>query len=241
MRILALILSLSLLTGCSSLLEREYSAVEPHNSKFWESEASDTLRAENYQDIVNDLLILIGQHTETATLRLYDLGDDLQVAELLDQAITEIRQETPMGAYAVEYITASREAQRGHYEVSVSIGYRRSAEQIQSVVSATSTEALYSLLDAALQTGKRELAVRIGYWDDDSALQVEQTLVRLQEAWAPEQLHWTVNCYPADGPVGLIEFLLEAPPPAEALPGTLANVSELPARFSPVQAEKEGP
>ena len=59
-RLLALMLVMAFLTGCASLLEREYSTVEPHSSKFWESEAADTLRAENYQDIVNDLLILIG-------------------------------------------------------------------------------------------------------------------------------------------------------------------------------------
>ncbi len=46
-----------------ALLERSYSTAEPHSSKYWESEAAGTLRAENNQDIVNDLLILIGQHT----------------------------------------------------------------------------------------------------------------------------------------------------------------------------------
>lgn len=82
----ALCAVLLLLTGCASLLERTYTSVEPHSSKFWESEAAGTLRAENYQDIVNDLLLLIGQHTETATLRLYNYSDDLTVAETLEQA-----------------------------------------------------------------------------------------------------------------------------------------------------------
>ena len=68
LRHLTLLLCVSLsLTGCSALLERNYATVEPHSSKFWESEAAGTLRAENYQDIVNDLLILIGQHTESAS------------------------------------------------------------------------------------------------------------------------------------------------------------------------------
>ena len=75
-----MLVSLCLLTGCASLLERTYSKVEPHSSRFWESEAADTLRAENYQDIVNDLLILIGQHTESASLRLYNFEDDLAAA-----------------------------------------------------------------------------------------------------------------------------------------------------------------
>ena len=72
-RLLPLTLALCLtLTGCASLLERDYAVAEPHSSRFWESEAADTLRAENYQDIVNDLLILIGQHTESAAVRLYN-------------------------------------------------------------------------------------------------------------------------------------------------------------------------
>ncbi len=215
MRILAFFLSLCLLTGCSSLLEREYNTVEPHSSKFFESEAANTLRAENYQDIVNDLLLLIGQHTEQATLRLYKMEEDLQVAEYLDRAITEVQLDTPLGAYAVEYISVSRQAQKSHYEASVNIGYRRSAEQIQSVVSATSTEALYSLLDSSLKQDCTQLAVRIGYWDESSAEQVKGIVARLRtDRGLMDTPEWQINYYPADGPVGLIEFIL-APPPAE--------------------------
>ena len=178
---ISLVLALCLLTGCASLLERTYSTVEPHSSKFWESEAADTLRAENYQDIVNDLLILIGQHTETATLRLYNFTDDLTVADTLEKATSEIQQETAMGAYAVEYITSASRAQRGYYEIDVQISYRRTAEQIQAVVNATSTEALYSLLETALDSGRTELAVRIGYWGQDGAAKVESAMSQLRE------------------------------------------------------------
>ena len=211
-RIIAALLSLCLLTGCASFLEREYSTSEPHSSKFWESEAAGTLRAENYQDIVNDLLLAIGQHREAVTLRLYDFGDDLAVAETLEQATTEILQETPMGAYAVEYITSSRQPQRGYYEVSVQISYRRTAEQTQSVVNATSTEALYSLLETALNEERTELAVRIGYWGENSRTRVEEIVAQIREdRELTEEPAWLVNYYPAEGAVGLIEFLLDPP------------------------------
>ena len=102
LRLIALLAAVCLLTGCTSLLEREYSTSEPHSSKFWESEAAGTLRAENYQDIVNDLLLLIGEHRETATLRLYHFKGDLTVADMVERATVEVQQETPFGAYAVE-------------------------------------------------------------------------------------------------------------------------------------------
>ena len=177
-----LLMALCLLAGCTPLLEREYSTVEPHSSKFWESEAAGTLRAENYQDIVNDLLLLIGQHTETATLRLYNVDSKLQAADLLERATVEVQQETPMGAYAVEYITSSSQAQRGYYEAELQISYRRTLEQIQAVVNATSPEALYALLDTALSEGRTELAVRLGYWSPENGqTQVEEALARVRE------------------------------------------------------------
>ena len=208
-RVICLLWACLALTGCSALLEREYATVEPHSSKFWESEAAGTLRAENYQDIVNDLLILIGQHTESATVRLYNYEDDLTVADTLEQATTEIQQETSMGAYAVEYITASSRAQRGYYEISLQISYRRTAEQIQAVVNATSMEALSSLLETALDEGRTELAVRIGYWGEDDQARVEETVAQLrEERGLTETPPWTISYYPAEGPVGLIEFVM---------------------------------
>ena len=215
-KICVLLLALSLLTGCSALLERTYSTAEPHSSKFWESEAAGTLRAENHQDVVNDLLLLIGQHTESATLRLYNFESDISVADTLEGATTEIQQETPMGAYAVEYITASSRAQRGYYEVAVRISYRRTLEQLQAVVNATSPEALYSLLAAALDSGKTELAVRMGYWGEDGGSRVEDAISQLrEERELTETVPWVVNYYPGAGNPGLVEFLLDPPEPEE--------------------------
>ena len=85
-----------------------------------------------------------------------------------------------MGAYAVEYITSSSQSQRGYYEISLQIGYRRTAEQIQAVVNATSTEALPSLLEAALDEERSELAVRIGYWGQDSRARVEEIVAEIR-------------------------------------------------------------
>lgn len=198
-----------LLSGCASLLEREYTTVEPHVSKFWESEAAGTLRAESYQDVVNDLLILIGQHTESATLRLYNFDDELSVAQTLEQATNEVKQETAMGAYAVEFITFTSQAQRGYYEAPVQISYRRTAQQIQAVVNATSTEAVYSLLTAAVEEGRTELAVRIGYWREDDQARVEEVVSRVREELGLTQTPaWSVYYYPAQGEVGLVEFAL---------------------------------
>ncbi|MBR4211183.1 MAG: hypothetical protein IKR84_02190 [Oscillibacter sp.] len=217
-RLVCVLCTCLVLSGCS-LLERQYVTVEPHSGKFWESEAAGTLRAENYQDIVNDLLLLIGQRREAATLRLYHFDDDVTIADRLEQATMEIQQQTPLGSYAVSYIASVSQAQRGYYEVKLQIGYRRTAEELQAVVNATSPEALYTLLRSALDAGQEQLAVRIGYWGPGGEAQVEDAKARLREDeglsgfpdW-PETFY-----YPEQGPVGLLEFRLDPPEP-EPLP-----------------------
>ena len=203
---MALAAACAVLSGCS-LLERSYGVVEAHSRKYWESEAETTLRADNYQDMVNDLLILVGQHTESAVIRLYEYNDDMTVAETLDAAATEVQQETAMGSYAVEYITASSQALRGYYEISVSIRYRRTAQQVQNVVNATSVAALPELLTAALGEGKTELAVRMGYFQDQHQ-EVEAMVAQIREEQGlADTPAWTVSYYPSPENVGLIEFL----------------------------------
>lgn len=198
-----------LLTGCASFLERSYGTSEPHSSRLWEDDAAGTLRAESYQDLVNDLMILVGQHTETATLRLYDFAEQTALATM-EQAALEVRQDTALGAYAVDFVTYTGQAQRGYYEIALQIGYRRTAEQVQALVSTTGSEAVYSLLEAALNGERSELAVRVGYWSEDDQAKIEKTVEQLRaERGIADAVPWIVNYYPAEGEVGLIEFLLE--------------------------------
>ena len=204
------------LCGCASILDRQYATVEPHSKKYWESGTGDTLRAESHQDLVNDLLLLIGRHTEDATIRYYDGGDGAAVADVMEQAANEVQQDTPLGAWAVEDITSSAQSQRSYEEITVHLSYRRSREQLQALVNATTAAALPDLLEAALDEGKAELAVRVGYWDEGSAAQVEQIVAQLRaERGLGQEQPWTVSYYPPEGSVGLIEFQM-AQQPGEA-------------------------
>ena len=78
------------------------------------------------------------------------------------------------------------------------------------MVNATRPEAVSSLLEAALQDGRTELAVRIGYWGQDGQSGIESAVAQVREEQGlTEETPWLVNYYPAEGPVGLVEFLLD--------------------------------
>lgn len=167
-KLLALLALALALAGCGDrLLERSYSTVTPHSAAYREREDADTLRAENYQDLVNALLILLSEHSEDGVVRVY--GDAPNKAELAENACVEVQKETAIGAYLLDYITYDGTSESGYYELTVHFGYRRTAEEQSAIVNATSGEALPDLLRAAVRDGAKSLAVRIGWLGTDRA------------------------------------------------------------------------
>ena len=103
-----------LLTGCASMLTREYGSVEPHSATLVSEGDANTLRAESYQDVVNGLIYFINRGAESGSIR-FD-GEEPDVRALLDEACLEVVQEDPLGAYAVEYIKYNVAPIVGSYE-----------------------------------------------------------------------------------------------------------------------------
>ena len=75
-----------LLSGCGSLLERDYSVVRPHSSTYYESEDRSVLRAESYQDLVNDLLLLLTGGAKEGTVWLYAGSEPMDASAAAERA-----------------------------------------------------------------------------------------------------------------------------------------------------------
>ena len=167
-RILAGALSVSLLlTGCASMLTREYGSVEPHSATLVSEGDANTLRAESYQDVVNGLIYFINRGAESGSIR-FD-GEEPDVRALLDEACLEVVQEDPLGAYAVEYIKYNVAPIVGSYEADIHITYRRSREQVAAITDATGASAIRSELSEALAAFSPEVVLRISYFEEDEA------------------------------------------------------------------------
>lgn len=210
--ITALTLALAMLlplTGCS-LLERGYSSVNRHEYSYYESTEKDVLQPETYQDLVNALLVLVDDHAAEGTIWLSADSDALEPESAIEQACQEVQRETPMGAYAVEYITYTlSQDNRAYSEIKLSLGYRRTEAQIKDIVHATSISAIHTLLTAAAENGAAELVVQVSYFKDQ-AQEVRDMVAQVQQ----EQLgdggeDWQVAFYPNDSAAGIIEILLK--------------------------------
>lgn len=199
---------LALLPGCS-LLERSYSSVERHSSSYYESGDTDVLQPENYQDLVNALLLLVDDHAEEGTIWL-TASDTMQDPEqAVEQACQEVQRETAMGAYAVEYITYTvSQDSHAYSEIHLLLGYRRTEAQIRSMVHATSVSAMQALLSAAAESGAEELVVQVSYFRDQ-AQEVRDITARVEQEWLGEDSAvWQVNFYPNESAAGIVEILM---------------------------------
>ena len=203
---LAALLLLS--TGCASMLNRDYSSVVPHSATPVAEGDSNTMRVENYQELVNALIYLVNQGEESGSIRYS--GEEADFKKLLDEACLEVTKEDPLGAYAVDYIKYSVLSIVGSYEADVQITYRRTREQVASIVDATGAAAIRSELSRALSAFSTEVVLRISYFEEDESY--IQQLVReaylSNPAAALDFPDAQVAMYPDSGQQRIVEVTL---------------------------------
>ena len=159
-RAIALMAALCLLlSGCSSLLERSYSSVEPYTDRYWASDEEDILKAESYQDLVNLLLMLVERRSEEGVIR-YTAADwengQIQAA----RAKYEVRSETIVGAYYLESLVVTVSMGDSYCTLTCYMTYREEAQDIASVMALSDSESLVDLLRLAVREGHESLTAQ---------------------------------------------------------------------------------
>ena len=197
-----------LLSGCSSMLNRDYSSITVHSATPTVESDQLTIRVESYQDLVNALLYFITQGRESGTIRLYNYPYDVE--KDLEAACLEVVQEDPLGAYAVDFIKYDVAPIVSCYEASIQITYRRTHEQVTAIVAATGSTAIRGELKDVLSQFQSEVALRISYFTEDE--EYIQTLIREAYYSIPEAAldfpQATVYFYPDSGRQRIVEILL---------------------------------
>jgi len=216
-----------LLSGCAAMLERSYSVAAPHADRPTTAEDPSVLRVENYGELVSAVLYLVSQHAEEGVIQLHNYDgseeDDLATACL------EVSTQDPLGAYAVEYIKHELSRVVSYYQATLAIRYRRTAEQMDSVVNVTGSWAIRDRLQKALSEFEEEVVLRVAYFaeDEDSLLE----LVRQAYYDAPEfalgMPEVDIDVYPADGRERVVEFVLTYPGDPEELRANASDLSHM--------------
>ena len=225
-----------LLPGCSSMLSRSYEMVSPHPEIPSTEENSSVIRVETYQELVNAVLYFVGQSVEHGVVRLVNYTQDVEAD--LTRACLEVAKDDPLGAYAVDFIKHDYTRVVTNYEANIYITYRRTAEQIRSLVNVTGSSAIRQELQEALSSFAPEVALRVGYFAEDEAYIA--SLVRQAYYDSPTAAlgmpEVTISLYPETGNQRIVEILLSYAEDVETLrskqSATLTAAQRLTASFN---------
>ena len=219
---------LTVLSGCSAMLEREYQSVEPHIRLSVAEDDSNAVWAESYSELQSAILAQVKAHQEVGVIRLKNWKGDVE--EQLTRACDEISHSDPLGAYAVDRIQHSFTRMVSYYEATITIDYRRSAEQIAAVTTVTGSGAIRAELLDALDGFVPETVFQINYFDETQDADYIRNLIR--EAYydlpaaalgMPEA---QVNLYPDAGSRRVVEVLLTYPEDTKTLQGKRVQLED---------------
>lgn len=203
--------SFLLLSSCAALLERDYASVTPHNAVPATEGDPSILRADSYQELVNALIYFVNGGMEAGTVRLYT--DAENVEPFLSDACLEVVQEDPLGAYCVEFIKYTVDPVVAYSEAHIDITYRRTREQVASIVQATGVTAIRGELESALASFASSRTLRIRYFEEDEAF--IQDLARQAYYGVPGcalgMPEIDLSLYPNSGQQRIVEILLRYP------------------------------
>lgn len=220
--------ALVLLSGCSAMLEREYQSVEPHVRLSVAEDDSNAVWAESYSELQSAILAQVKAHQEVGVIRLKNWKGDVE--EQLTRACDEISHSDPLGAYAVDRIQHSFTRMVSYYEATITIDFRRTAEQIAAVTTVTGSGAIRAELVDALDGFVPETVFQINYFDETQDADYIRNLIR--EAYydlpaaalgMPEA---QVNLYPDAGSRRVVEVLLTYPEDTKTLQGKRVQLED---------------
>ena len=152
---LMMILTL-LLTGCS-LVPNEYASSRPHETE--QIVRPEAAEVKSYEELTDAILDIIKLGAEEGSIRA--VGYDGNVEEDLVKAVYEVARQTPVGAYAVDYINHSCARIVNYYEIRLSVTYRRSGREIASIQQAYTPEQMQGQVARGLMTYADRLAMQI--------------------------------------------------------------------------------
>jgi hypothetical protein len=202
----ALLAALLTVSGCASMLNRDYLSVTSFEPVSGSSDSTSALRVESYQELVNAILYLVSAGEEHGVLTLYNYTQDVETD--LTRACLEVVQEDPLGAYAVDYIKHDYTLIVSYYEANIDIAYRRTPEQVASIVSVTGSSAIRRELSRTLADFSSQAVLRVSYFaeDEDYILELVRQAYYDTPTAALGMPEVAVSLYPDSGQQRIVEI-----------------------------------
>lgn len=130
-------------SGCSSFFNKEYLVISDHVDDYLAPE-TDVYAAEvrNYSAMRAAILNMVENGADSLTFTTENYSGDAK--EDISRACLEVTRETPIGVYAVEYMTHFCTQILTYYRIEVIVTYKHTPQEIESVISVSGERELLS-------------------------------------------------------------------------------------------------
>jgi hypothetical protein len=134
----------ALCPGCASILESEELIVSAHAGVAKSETLARSVEARNYDELRDAVLDLVMAHETAGVISIYSYDGDIDAD--LARACDEVSRDTPTGAYTVSDMIWSVAKIVSYYEAEVNVNYKRTKQQLDGMVTASSQRFLRSEL-----------------------------------------------------------------------------------------------
>ena len=161
-------------TGCATLLEGEKYSEKPFVATPYVSPPEESVEVSGFDGLKDEMLRLIMEHSSLG--RMYTSNYDGDIDADIKRAGEEIMEKHPIGAYIVEDISGTATRIATYYEVEIDFSYKRSAQQLNSIVYISTPRYLRTELLNAISDYRDEVVVRTSLLitEDDIAAYIEE-------------------------------------------------------------------
>lgn len=199
------------LGGCASIFDREVYTEEPYEA------VSDTLDAEedlaeaisNYTALRRAISRLVAEHTESAELQFQNYSGS--ISQDISTACWEVKSSTPLGAFAVDYISYDLSRIVSYYQAEIHITYKKSAYQVESLEHVETLSAMRTRLSEALRNGETYLVLEIAAASltEDAVSEGVAQACYADPFLCPVLPTVTTGLYPESGVTRILEITLD--------------------------------
>ena len=221
--VLILLLAL-LLSGCS-WMDGEYHSVEPHASD-GNKLSEDAVTVSDYIELRDALaeMVISGRQQSTFYISGFSLDD---VDQYMTSAVLYVKEDTAIGAYAVDEITYESGNSGGNPAIAVEVSYLHSRQELLRIKTVNDTDGAKSLIASALRNCESSAIIKVKNF---AALDVEQFVME----YADENPHYCMEiprvraaAYPKQGAERVIEIFFTYQNSRETLKGMQDMVSPI--------------
>lgn len=192
-----------LLSGCDGLLDGEYVYTQDHEN-IDSSSDNATVHAKNYWQLYSALEDMIVDGVPLGVILVPDY-DQTQVISDAKRAAQSLTKEHPIAAYAVSDIVAELGTSGGDPALAVEITYIHDQAEIRRIQEVDGVAEAAVKIQSAMNSLEVGIVLQINNYEPADFVQVVEDHAVTYPEYVTEQPEVTVNIYPDNGSVRVVE------------------------------------